>query len=135
MTLVVDASVAAQWILDEEGSGRANALRSERDLIAPSLIVAELGNALWKAATVMGFSENDALSAVRAILVPFNRIIPLEDLRQRALEIAIELKHPIYDCFYLALAERERAPLVTSDRRLLGQRKKIKGRGDQGTVM
>jgi predicted nucleic acid-binding protein len=127
VTVVVDASVAAKWVLDEQGSDRANTLRSESDLIAPTLIVAELGNALWKATVLLGFSQTDALSAIRMVLVPFNRIIPLEQLRQRALELAIELKHPIYDCFYLALAERERAPLITTDKRLLGLRRKMKG--------
>jgi predicted nucleic acid-binding protein len=127
VTVVVDASVAAKWVLDEQGSDRANTLRSESDLIAPTLIVAELGNALWKATVLLGFSQTDALSAIRMVLVPFNRIIPLEQLRQRALELAIELKHPIYDCFYLALAERERAPLITADKRLLGLRRKMKG--------
>jgi predicted nucleic acid-binding protein len=127
VTVVVDASVAAKWVLDEQGSDRANTLRSESDLIAPTLIVAELGNALWKATVLLGFSQTDALSAIRIVLVPFNRIIPLEQLRQRALELAIELKHPIYDCFYLALAERERAPLITADKRLLGLRRKMKG--------
>jgi predicted nucleic acid-binding protein len=31
------------------------------------------------------------------------------------------LRHPVYDCFYLALAEREDATLVTADRRLIGR--------------
>ncbi len=33
--------------------------------------------------------------------------------------MAVDLRHPVYDCFYLALAEAEEAPLVTADRRLL----------------
>jgi predicted nucleic acid-binding protein len=37
----------------------------------------------------------------------------------RALAIAIELRHPVYDCFYLALAERNTSPLVTADERLI----------------
>jgi predicted nucleic acid-binding protein len=40
-------------------------------------------------------------------------------LAKRAFEIASELRHPVYDCFYLALAEREDAALVTADRRLI----------------
>jgi predicted nucleic acid-binding protein len=35
--------------------------------------------------------------------------------------IAGELDHPVYDCFYLALAELERTILVTADTRLLGK--------------
>ena len=33
--------------------------------------------------------------------------------------VARRLGHPVYDCVYLALAEREHAALVTADHRLL----------------
>ena len=36
-----------------------------------------------------------------------------------ALAIAIELRHPVYQCFYLALAERNTSPLVTADEQLI----------------
>jgi len=127
MTVVVDASVAARWVLDEPGSERALALQNHDTLIAPSLIASEIGNALWKAVRRGDVAGADALAAISAILVPFEALIPVEELRARALEIAIELHHPIYDCFYLALAERERCPLVTADERLLKAVRKFKG--------
>jgi predicted nucleic acid-binding protein len=37
----------------------------------------------------------------------------------RALAIAIELHHPAYDCFYLALAEQNNSSFVTADDRLI----------------
>jgi len=126
MTLVVDASVAALWVLKQQQSENAVAVRHEGPLIAPSLIAAEIGSALWKAVARDNIARNDALIAIRDALLPFEALVPMEDLRIRALELAIELKHPIYDCFYLALAERERAPLITADKRLLGLRRKMK---------
>jgi predicted nucleic acid-binding protein len=36
-----------------------------------------------------------------------------------AMTIARVLDHPVYDCFYLALAQKEAAALVTADRRLV----------------
>jgi predicted nucleic acid-binding protein len=127
MTLVVDASVAALWVLDQEGSARANAVCAENNLIAPSLIAAEIGSALWKAVRRGDTTRVDALIALDAALLPIDNLIPMEELRGRALEFAIELQHPIYDCFYLALAERERAPLISADRRLLAAAKRMKG--------
>jgi predicted nucleic acid-binding protein len=127
MTTVVDASVAAQWVLNEPGTARALFLRDEEGLIAPTLIASEIGNALWKAVHRGAVMSDDALAAMKTILVPFEALIPVEDLRNRALEIAIELDHPIYDCFYLALAERERCPLVTADKRLVAAAKRMKG--------
>lgn len=126
MTLVVDASVAVQWVLDEPGTKRALALRRVDDLIAPSLIAAEIANALWKAVRRGEVEGADALASMNTILIPFAELIPNEDLRLRALAIAIELDHPIYDCFYLALAERERCAMVTADKRLLAAVKKFK---------
>ncbi len=46
------------------------------------------------------------------------RIVPSLDLAARAGEIALMLDHPAYDCFYIALAEREGIDLVATDRRL-----------------
>lgn len=126
MTLVVDASVVAKWVLTEDGSDRANALRTENGLIAPSLLASEVGNALWKAERRGDITRNDAIAAIKSILSPFDSLVPSEDLHTRALELAIDLRHPIYDCFYLALAEREDATLVTADARLAMVAKKTK---------
>jgi predicted nucleic acid-binding protein len=127
VTLVVDASVAAKWVLEEDGSDRANALRAEGGLIAPSLVAAEIGNTLWKAVHRGLVSRADALVAVEAALLPFDALMANEELLARALEMAMDLSHPIYDCFYLALAERERAPIISADAKLLSAAKKMKG--------
>lgn len=127
MTLVIDASVAAQWVLSQEGSERAARLRTEETLIAPSLIAAEIGSAIWKAVRRGDVTRANALTALEAALLPFDKLVVAEDLHLRALELAIELDHPIYDCFYLALAERERCALVTADKRLLAAAKRVKG--------
>ena len=127
MTLVVDASVVAQWVLPQEGSARAAALRSEERLIAPALVAAEVGNAIWKAVRRGDVARDDALAAMEGALLPLDELIPTEDLRLRALALAMELDHPVYDCFYLALAEREQCPLVTADRKLIAAGKKMKG--------
>jgi predicted nucleic acid-binding protein len=127
VTVVVDASVAALWVLDQEGTTRAHAMRSEGELIAPSLVASEIGSALWKATRRRDITRTDALAAIEAALLPFEMLVPDEELRARALAIAVDLDHPIYDCFYLALAERERAPLITADKRLVAAAKKAKG--------
>ena len=126
MSLVVDASVAALWVIEQDGSARANALRSEESLVAPSLIAAEIGSAIWKAVRRSAVKPDDAAAALDAALLAFEALLPLEQLRDRALALSIALDHPIYDCFYLALAERERCPLITADRRLISAAKRMK---------
>ncbi|MBX9826741.1 MAG: type II toxin-antitoxin system VapC family toxin [Xanthobacteraceae bacterium] len=45
----------------------------------------------------------------------------LVNLNDRALAIGIELRHPVYDCFYLALAEQRHCQLATADERLIAR--------------
>ena len=33
--------------------------------------------------------------------------------------MALDFGHPVYDCFYVALAAQEHAPLITADRRMV----------------
>jgi predicted nucleic acid-binding protein len=127
VTIVVDASVAVKWILPEPGSAAAAELREQdSDLTAPSLVTAEIGNAIWKAVRHGALDRSAALDGIEAALIWFESLIPIEELRVRALTLAIELRHPIYDCFYLALAERENAPLVTADEAMLAAARKAK---------
>jgi predicted nucleic acid-binding protein len=72
----------------------------------------------------------DATEILRICVAHFERIVPLEELAARASELAIDLRRPIYDCFYLALAQRETAILVTVDEDMIaaGRKAKIKVR-------
>ena len=120
MTIVVDASVALRWCFQLNGSDRAEKLlRSDDHLIAPDLVIAEITNAAWKFVIFDRMMAESAVSAVREVVKAFEELVPMSVLRNRALEISIELRHPTYDCFYLALAERETSPLVTADDRLI----------------
>ena len=122
MTVVIDASVAAKWVLPEIGAERAAKLRYRgEDYIAPSLLVAEIGSAVWKRARRGEFTVAQATSAIALSTALMTRLVPLDDLVTSAVEFAIRLDHPIYDCFYLALAAREDVALITADRRLLAK--------------
>lgn len=120
MTLVVDASVALKWFVAEQGSLRARALLNEQTpLIAPELVIAEVCNGAWRLARlgVLGPAECDIIAAEIGSL--FDRIPTLGPLAPRATVIARSVDHPVYDCFYVALAERDAGRLVTADGRLI----------------
>jgi predicted nucleic acid-binding protein len=123
--MVVDASVAVKWVLPEPDSGRAVALRGTDALIAPSLVIAEVGNALWKSVLRGDVEKSDASAALQIAVAHFERIVSIDQLAARALELAVDLRHPIYDCLYLALAEREQIPIVSADARLLSAARRI----------
>jgi predicted nucleic acid-binding protein len=125
--LVIDASVAVKWVLPEDGAERAAALRGQPDeLIAPTLIAAEIGSTMRKQVAANQLAVAEALSAAEIATGLLNRLVPIPELAGRALELAIELRHPIYDCFYLALAEREDVALVTADKEQIAKAKRVK---------
>ena len=125
MSLIVDASIAVKWVSEERDSDQARAVYLSDDCSAPSLIMAEVGNALWKKQRMKIVTSGQAIAALRA-LPEHIRLIEIAELAPRAAAIAAALDHPIYDCFYLALAEREHAPLVTADKRLLETASRMK---------
>lgn len=114
---VVDASVAAKWVIPEPESPWAEALLDDR-LIAPDLLYAEVANILWKKQQRAEVEPATADVAARWLLsVPLD-IHRAADLMPDALTLAMRLQHPAHDCFYLALAVRTDATMVTADRRL-----------------
>ena len=117
-SVVVDASIAVKWVLAESDSDLAHRIVSY-SLIAPDLLLIECGNAIWRHVE-LGEVDPGQVPEVWAIL----RSMPVElvasdQLVERALELALALKHPIYDCLYLALALDRGAQVVSADRRFL----------------
>lgn len=121
MTLVVDASVACKWFVEEAGSEGAAALLAGEELIAPDLILAEVGNALWRKLRMGQVTLVQAVDAVAALAGFFDDLVSGTRLATRAFAVAEMLGHPVYDCFYLALAEQSDTRLVTADARLLAR--------------
>jgi predicted nucleic acid-binding protein len=119
VTIVVDASVAARWFLPLEKNDAAKALlRSGERIIAPDLVIVELANTAWKATTFGNAPLETGRDFVGESARYFHELVPSSRLKDRALAIALALKHPVYDCFYIALAEQRGCSLVTADERL-----------------
>ena len=117
--IVVDASVATAWIAQEDISAVAGTLlTSSADLIAPDLLVAEVGNAPWKAERRGELRPYDVAAAPGVIERGIGILYPTLELLPVASALAHELSHPIHDCFHLALALREGAEVVTADARM-----------------
>ena len=69
MTVVVDASVALKWVIEEDGSHAAGVLLLEQPLAAPDLLIVECANVVWAKARrgVLGRDlAGAALAAIQA---------------------------------------------------------------------
>jgi predicted nucleic acid-binding protein len=117
--VVVDASVAVKWVVEEEGSEAALRLRGRAQLAAPDLILAECANILWKRQLHGELHRDEAVVAARLLGAAGLELTGGEALLAAATEMACELGHPAYDCFYVALAERLDTVCVSADRRLV----------------
>jgi predicted nucleic acid-binding protein len=118
-TLVIDASILIKWVVEEDGTNLALALRQKARLMAPDLIVAECANILWKKVQRKELSRDEALFAARLLQSAEVELVPARALMESATRMAIELDHPAYDCLYLALAVENGCQFVTADKRLV----------------
>ena len=118
-SFVVDTSVAIKWIVDEEDSAKAELLQGA-DMVAPALFRIEAGNVLRTLAAKHILANDRAIDLFLFLQTAPVTIIDADELlERRALDLALALEHPIYDCVYLALAERTDRRLITADRRFI----------------
>ena len=115
---VVDASVAIKWVVEELHSEQARSLSSSR-LEAPDLWPVECANILWKKVQFGDLTAAEARAGLELLLQAPVSISDSRALLPAALNLSFDLKHPVYDCLYLALALHLGIPFVTADRKLV----------------
>lgn len=117
--LVVDASVAAKWFIEEEHADAALLVLDERnDLHAPDFFFLEMDNVFcrWiRRGDIPVADGQDLRQALRRCPVHAH---PFSSLLDLAFSIANETRRSLYDCLYLALADALDGRMVTADRRL-----------------
>lgn len=113
--IIVDASVALKWVLQEQDSDRAIALLAREALAAPELLWVECANVLWVKARRGQIKRADAGAAYAAIDAAPISVVPGRPLAAAAQAIAFELDQPAYDCLYLAAALAQGCAFVTAD--------------------
>jgi len=120
--VVIDASVAIKWFVPEAGYEAARALLKPGMLLcAPDLIVAETCNVGWRKARSGDMTRDDVRTMAANLHRSFDELVSSDRLSANAVEIALALDHPVYDAFYIALAELRSAPMITVDQRLLSR--------------
>lgn len=117
--IVVDASIAAAWFLDESHSPfAAMLLESDADLMAPDLMAAEVGSALVRGYRRNLISESEVSNGLAAIVGGLVTLHPTTPLLVGASAIACRHRCSIYDAAYLELAHQTGGLLATDDARM-----------------
>jgi predicted nucleic acid-binding protein len=124
MKYVIDSSTAVKWVLPEIDSDKADALRIHfrngvHELQAPDIFTVEAAHALTRAERQGWVSVGDARKLLLDILTTPPKLIPIMPFLLRAVDISSAMRTGVYDCVYVALAEREKCEFVTADDKLV----------------
>ncbi len=120
--VVVDASVAAKWLIPEDDSQAAFRMlvrqeRGELRLHVPDLVYAEIANLLRRKCLGGELSVAFAERACEYLTELNLQVHPLSGLFGPATAIACKTRSSAYDCIYLVLAEQLGGRLLTADER------------------
>jgi len=119
---VVDSSVVVKWFLPETSHERALVLlRRYREqsirLLAPALLMVEVGNVFCKRVRRRELIESSAAQAFQLLKINAPAIVDDQALLDDAMALALLGGQTVYDCLYLALALRLECDLITADRK------------------
>ncbi|MGQ9532543.1 MAG: type II toxin-antitoxin system VapC family toxin [Desulfotomaculales bacterium] len=122
--VVVDASLAVKWLVNEEATEAAVRLlerwsEEEVRVSAPCLLFTEVANALYKRVRRKEMDLADARTLLSSLNELGIEVEATKVLAPRALELAARFGCPAtYDAMYVALAEALACEFWTADERL-----------------
>ena len=125
MKVVLDVSAAAEILFEKPGSKKLSSIVENSELVtAPNLFVVEATNLVFKYYRDKIIKGGEESSIFNKCLSFIDLFIPNEELAIEALSMACDNNKPVYDYYYLVLARRNSARLLTLDKVLLAEAKK-----------
>jgi predicted nucleic acid-binding protein len=97
---------------------RAKSFGNAVKLSAPNHALAEVGEVLVRKVRLGEAKFDQVGDAMRAVALKID-FIDLRELLPAAMTLSLDTKLSIYDCLYVAAAERLKGQLFTADRRML----------------
>jgi len=115
--VVLDANAAVEVALEGKAAGLLSAvLAQSEEVIAPELLVPEIVNAVWKYHQFAEFDLGKCEKILELAVGLVDRLISHRAIYREAFALSRAQKsRAAYDMFYLALALREDAVLLTLD--------------------
>ena len=124
MRYVLDSCVALKWILPEADTPKAVRVRNDyrrglHDLLAPDVFPIEVAHNVAKSERRGLIPFGSGTRRLNSVLKNAPALHSYLPLLPRAFAIATAARMGVYDCLYVALAEREGCALLTSDMRMI----------------
>jgi predicted nucleic acid-binding protein len=124
MRYVLDSSVGFKWGVTENDSDKALRLRDDaraglHSFLAPDFFPVELAHSITRAERQKRITPAEGAAFVTAALTDLPTLLNSVPLLARAYALSSAERTGLYDCVYVALAEREGCELVTADDRLV----------------
>jgi len=127
MIVVLDASAAIEIALNKSSARLFQDTLLESDLvIAPDTYPSEITNVFWK---YVSFSEIEQAKCEKGIDYCLDLVDDFIDTKNICREVFLEslnTKHSSYDVFYLIVARRHNAVLLTKDKKMISIAKQLR---------
>jgi len=130
--MIIDSNIVIHAITPGDFTTKAREILSQGSLHAPEILIAEVANVLGRMVRTRTIEISQA-----AELYNYAKKLPLRlsasrELIDRAFELSLDLVHPIFDCYYLELALREKLPFVTTDNHFI---QKVRARAYDANII
>jgi predicted nucleic acid-binding protein len=124
MKFVLDSSVGFKWHVREIDSDKALRIRDDllkgvTELLAPDVFPVEIVHSISRAERQGRITPAEGAIRMQDMLVMLPNLHGYLPLLPRAYEISSLTRQGVYDCLYVALAEREGCELLTADAKLI----------------
>ena len=126
MIAVLDTSAAVRVVVDPGGAEAfTKTLGDAEYVLAPELMIAELANTFWKYLRAGSLSRSATERGFQTALELVDEFSPPSPLCVEAFELVALAGRPAYDMFFLVLARRNGAVLLTADQDLRQQARNL----------
>ncbi len=118
--MVIDTMVFVYALLrvEDQHEQAIAALETAEQIIVPDSLFAELGNVVWQWIQFRQLPIQTGLEVLEDAEALVDKIVPTADVREVALELAVQANHSFYDALFVAAAIREQVQVITFDRKL-----------------
>jgi predicted nucleic acid-binding protein len=127
MIVVLDASAAIEIALNKQDAPFFKKILLQSELVlAPDLFPSEITNIFWKYNAFSGLSSEHCAQGMAFCCDLIDDYVSTRHLCAEVLSESVRTKHPAYDIFYLVLARRNDAHVLTKDKKMILIAKEMK---------